>query len=214
MTEHTNRIGLLSLSRLIPERNRTQGLPLCFIWLVITFPVVVAGHGIRWVCGTSGVSKLYDYVETYSAPLSPSSRRETWDESVTADEVMVGGSSRSLLYKIFLHRLFFPHKKAVDPQLLINPVSHCSSIIITTKMTAAMIIILRRNEPIGWASPAVHSTAETPDCHAEFSGRLVNCIFPPAQATSDKWSEVRCTEEQWACYHSAIGGRTTNCNRP
>lgn len=166
------------------------------------------GHGIRWVCGTSGVNKLHDYIETYSAPLSPSSRRDVrW----IGYSWWRGGAVGLYLY---FYTVFFPHKKAVDPQLLINPLSHCSSIIITTKMTAAMIIILRRNEPIRWASPAVHSTAETPDCHAVFSGRLVNCIFPPAQATSDKWSEVRCTEEQWVCYHSAIGGRTTNCNRP
>lgn len=42
-----------------------------FICLVIAFSIPAQGQWVRWVCGTSGVNKLYDYREPYSAPLSP-----------------------------------------------------------------------------------------------------------------------------------------------
>lgn len=76
-----------------------------------------------------------------------------------------------------------------------------------------MIIILGCNKTIRWAFSAGYTTAKTPDCHAVFSSGLLNCIFPPAKAVSDTWSEVQRNEEQWVCYQSTAGRRTANCSK-
>lgn len=109
----------------------------------------------------------------------------------------------------FSMTVFLFAKYFCDLSLLINLPSQCCSV-----TTIVMIIILCCNKPIHWAFSAGYSTAKTPDCHTVFSGRLVNCIFPPAKAMSDKWSEMRRSEEQWVCYHSATGRRTADCNKP
>lgn len=177
------------------------------------FSVVVQGQGVRWVCGTSGVNKLYYYRETYSAPFSPLWRvyvkwiNNSWWEHFKKKKK----KAASLYFK--KSPIFFTQKAGWPSALYyLYLVSH----IVIKMMATAMIIILCCNKPIRRAFSAVYSTAKTPDGHTVFSGRLVNCIFPPAKkkAMSDKWSEVQSTEEQWVCYHSAVGRRTANCNKP
>lgn len=120
-----------------------------FICLVITFSIVAEGHGVRWVCGTSGVNKLLrlhrDLLST-SLTLEEGIRemnQNSWWGRFTRRK-----KKKKLSVFIFKNDHFSSHKKPGDLQLLINLASHCWSIVITT--TTVVIIILCCNKPIRW----------------------------------------------------------------
>lgn len=116
---------------------------------------------VRWVCGTSRVNKLYDYRETYSAPLSPLRRKYVRWMNTSWWECFTRIKKKAVAVYLKKKRdIFSSYKNPDDPQLLIDLVLHCCSVVIMTR--AVVIIILCCNKPIRWAfHPSIQQLRDT-----------------------------------------------------